>query len=152
MEEKRVSCRAIIFMEESIVSMYRENNNRHYYTFPGGGKEQGESEEECVKREVLEEFGLQIVPIKKVYTYESQRSIEHFFICNITGGKFGSGDGEEFQPNNSQGVYKPTTIELQSLASLPLMPPEIAHMLLEDYKENGKSLSDEVKYIFGEIK
>ena len=44
--QKRVSCRAIIFNNERMVSMYREKSDRVYYTFPGGGMEENETEEE----------------------------------------------------------------------------------------------------------
>ena len=107
---KRISCRAIIIENDTMVSMYRELKDRIFYTFPGGGLEENETEEECVKREVLEEFGLNVEPVKKVYTYESERSIEHFYLCNVVGGEFGKGTGEEFH-NNNNGVYKPTKIK-----------------------------------------
>jgi 8-oxo-dGTP pyrophosphatase MutT (NUDIX family) len=80
-KEKRVRARAIIFHEDKIISMYRELNDRIFYTFPGGGIEGEESVEECVKREVFEEFGIVIKPIKKVYMSENQISISHYFIC-----------------------------------------------------------------------
>ena len=66
MGEKRIRTRAIIMHDNKIVSMYREREGRVFYTFPGGGKEGNESEEECVIREVYEEFGITIKPIKKV--------------------------------------------------------------------------------------
>ncbi len=152
MEEKRVSCRAIIYVEGGIVSMYRERGERKFYTFPGGGKELNESEEECVKREVLEEFGLKVEPLKKVYVYESQRSIEHFYVCKWISGKFGSGVGEEFQADRNNGIYKPTTIEIAKIPQLPLMPPEVAENFVKDYKERGEILNDSPKYVLGEIK
>ena len=101
---KRINVRAIIIVNESIVSMYREFNNRVFYTFPGGGLDGWESEEECVKREVFEEFGLKIKPIKKVYIYENEKSTEHIYVCDIVGGEFGRGEGEEYK-NNKNGVY-----------------------------------------------
>ena len=75
---KRLRVGAIIIKDEKLVSMYRERNGRVYYTFPGGGAEEGESEQECVVREVYEEFGLIVTPVKKVYSYESEISVEYF--------------------------------------------------------------------------
>ena len=43
--KKRESCRAIIFSEDKMVVMYREKNDRVYYTFPGGGINEGEDVE-----------------------------------------------------------------------------------------------------------
>ena len=152
MEEKRVRARAIIIHEGKMVSMYRERQGRVFYTFPGGGMEGTETEEECVKREVFEEFGLTVKPIKKVYTYENKNSIEHFYIADWLSGEFGSGEGEEFEENRNNGVYIPKLIEISDIPNIPLMPPEVASAFYDDYTKNGKDLRNDVKFIVGEIK
>ena len=151
-EEKRIRARAIIIHDEKIVSMYRERSGRIFYTFPGGGMEGSESEVECVKREVMEEFGLVVEPIKKVYTYENKNSVEHFYTAKWISGEFGSGEGEEFQENRNNGIYIPRMIEISKIPNIPLMPPEVATAFYEDYMKNGKDLNSDVKFIFGEIK
>ena len=45
---KRKAVRAIVFVENKIMSMYRERDNSIYYTFPGGGQEKSE-----IKKNVL---------------------------------------------------------------------------------------------------
>lgn len=150
--EKRNRTRAIIFFEGKIVSMYREFEGRKYYTFPGGGMEEAETEDECVRREVLEEFGLTVKPIKKVYIYENDISVEHFYICEWLSGEFGSGTGEEFQPDRNRGVYKPTLISISDIPKLPLMPPEVSSVFYEDFSKNGEPLRDEVLKIVGKIR
>ncbi len=144
---KRDRARAIIYFDNKIVSMYREFNGRIFYTFPGGGKESGETYEECVVREVLEEFGLTVRPLKKVYIYENERSVEHFFICEWVAGEFGTGVGEEFQANRDRGVYKPMLLEIDKIPTLPLMPPEVASSFVSDFKANGRSLRNDVKLL-----
>ena len=150
--EKRVRARAIIIHEGKLVSMYRERQGRIFYTFPGGGMEGNESQEECVKREVIEEFGLNVELIKKVYTYENKNSIEHFYTAEWISGEFGSGEGEEFQANRNNGIYEPKLIEISEIPNLPLMPPEVAEAFYSDYMKNGINLRSDVKFIFGEIK
>jgi len=152
MGEKRIRTRAIIMHDNKIISMYREREGRVFYTFPGGGQEGNESEEECVIREVYEEFGITIKPIKKVYTYENQNSIEHFYIADWLSGEFGSGNGEEYQENRNNGIYIPKFIEISEIPNLPLMPPEVASAFYIDYMKNGKNLREDVKFIFGELK
>ncbi len=152
MEEKRIRVRAIIVSEDKLVSMYRERNGRIFYTFPGGGMEGNETEAECAVREVYEEFGINIKPIKKIYTYETQYSIEHFYLAEWISGEFGSGEGEEFQEGRNNGVYIPKLIEIKDIPNLPLMPPEIASLFYDDYMKNGKDLRSDMKFIFGEIK
>ena len=77
---KKQRARGIIFYDNKIISMYRELDNRIFYTFPGGGMEEGESETECVVREIFEEFGLAVKPLKKVYVYENVKIFYAFFI------------------------------------------------------------------------
>ena len=152
MEKKRERARAIIVRDGKFVSMYREKQGRIYYTFPGGGMEENESEEACVKREVFEEFGIIVEPIKKVYIYENKISKEHFYLAKWLSGEFGSGKGEEFQENQNNGIYIPKLIEISDIPKLPLMPPEVASTFYDDYIRNSKDLRNDVKFIYGEIK
>lgn len=145
---KRLRIGAIILQDEKLVSMYRERDGRIYYTFPGGGAEEGESEEECVIREVYEEFGINVKPIKKVYTYENDRAVEHFYVCEWIGGEFGTGQGEEYDENQPYGIYKPTLINVSDIPSLPLMPPEVAAEFYKDYISNGEYIRSDVKLLY----
>ncbi len=152
MENKRRRVRAIIIKDGKIVSMYREREDRIFYTFPGGGMEGTETEEGCVKREVMEEFGLTVKPIKKLYTYENQNSVEHFYLAEWVAGEFGTGEGEEYRPDRNNGVYIPKFIEISQIPNLPLMPPEVATAFYNDYVENGEKVRNDVKFLQGEIK
>lgn len=56
----RKACRAIIIKDGLVAAV---NSRKHgYYKFPGGGMEEGESFEDTLIRETLEETGLTIVP------------------------------------------------------------------------------------------
>ena len=143
---KRKRARAIVIYNGKLVSMYREFDDRSFYVFPGGGMEDNESEEECVIREVYEEFGITVNPIKKVYVYENERSIEYFYLCDWISGEFGTGVGEEFDVNsNKEGVYIPKLIEISDIPNLPLMPKEVASSFYEDYINNGIKIRDNIK-------
>ncbi len=148
--EKRESCRAIIFNENKMVVMYREKNDRVYYTFPGGGMNVGETKEDCVTREVLEEFGINVKPIKEVYRYENDKTIQHFFVCEWVNGNLGSGEGEEFQGDVTRGIYIPMLVEIERLSKIPLMPPEVTTQLIKDLNEFGYGLNKNIINIIGE--
>ena len=147
----RESCRAIIFHDNKLIVMYREKNDRAYFTFPGGGKEENETNEECVKRECLEEFGITVEPQKEVYTYKDEKSLQHFYLCNWVGGELGSGQGEEFAPDRNSGVYIPTMMPKEDIGKLPLMPPEIAKGIAEDLNFNVDLLKQNTKVIEGKF-
>ena len=149
---KRERSRAIIMRDGKMVAMYREKDGRVFYTFPGGGMEGDETEVECVKREAFEEFGLTVNPIKKVYDYENEISIEHFYICEWISGEVGDGAGEEYQADRNKGVYIQSLIDIKDLPNLPLMPPEVADAFYNDYMENGEIVRQDVLSIVATMK
>ena len=59
-EFERSSCGAIICKAEQYAMTYSKTYG--YYVFPGGGIDPGESEKECIIREVSEEVGLDVDP------------------------------------------------------------------------------------------
>ncbi len=129
---KRKSCRAIVFVDNKLVTMKRVKDGRLYYTFAGGGLEENESHSACVIRECEEEFGINVEPIKHLYTYENDTTIQYFYLCKYLSGEFGSGVGEEFMLDRNRGEYEPTLVALEDIESLPLMPPEIAKAVAVD--------------------
>ena len=130
--EKRESCRAIVFIDGKLVTMRRVKDGRLYYTFPGGGLEKGEDPKDCVVRECIEEFGITVEPIKRLYVYENETTKQYFYLCNYVSGEFGSGVGEEFQDDRNKGEYVPTLMSVANIYNLPLMPPEVASAVAED--------------------
>ena len=143
--KKRESCRAIIFSKNMLAVMYREKENRVYYTFPGGGMNENETMEECVKRECFEELGITISPKREIYTYENETTIQHFWLCDWISGEFSTGEGEEFELNNPKGIYIPVLVDNDRIGKIPLMPPIIATELLNDIEKFGQGLSTKIK-------
>ncbi len=56
---------------------------------PGGGLEEGETPEECCKREICEETGYLVRPVSHLLTvneyYEEYKFISHYFLCDVIG-------------------------------------------------------------------
>ena len=145
MERTRVA--GIIFIDEGIALMHRvgvikRKDIQEYYTFPGGGLEEGETLEEGTIREIKEEFGIDVKVVKKLYELESKRfnQKEYFFLCEYVSGKFGTGQGPEFSNNPKyidSGKYLPEIIKKEEIKNIPLLPPEIKDKLIMDLeKEN----------------
>lgn len=86
-ERTRVGCRALIVKDNKVLLSCEQRKN--VYMSPGGGLEEGETLEECVIRELAEETGYKVEPIKafvkvKEYAYEVLWE-NNYFICEIVG-------------------------------------------------------------------
>ncbi|SNS51604.1 8-oxo-dGTP diphosphatase [Belliella buryatensis] len=89
----QVTC-AIIFYEGKILCAQRGQNMSHAlkWEFPGGKIETGESQQECIKREIKEELNLEIEPIQLLqsnfHQYQPDKEIELIpFVCRYIKGK-----------------------------------------------------------------
>ena len=144
---KRTRVAGIIFMKDGIALMHRTNVKKRkdyqdYYTFPGGGLEEGETEEEGTIREIKEELGINVKVIKKLYEMNSEKfeQREIFYLCEYINGEFGTGDGPEFSGNpnyKESGNYIPEIISKEKIKDTLLLPLEIKEKLLEDIKRGS---------------
>ena len=141
----RTRVAAIIKMDGGYALMHRKDVKKRalseYYTFPGGGLEEGEDLEIGVKREIEEEFGIQVDIVNKLYEEESvefdQKS--YYFLCEYKSGEFGTGTGPEFSNDPKyidSGKYIPEIVKKEDLENITLVPPDIAKKFIEDVKNN----------------
>lgn len=144
MEKIRIRLAGIVPINGGFAFMHRTNVKNHpignYYTFPGGGMEENETLEEGTKREIKEEFGIEVEVKELLYKISESNKIEYFFLCKYISGKFGTGDGPEF--NNDpryydRGNYIPEIISKDDLEKIILLPENISKEFIEDVK-SGK--------------
>lgn len=85
-ERERVATRAIIIKDDKILLGYEAKPDQ--YIIPGGGLEKGETLDECVVREVKEETGLIIEPIKCYLEitelFLTIKHINYYYFVSIT--------------------------------------------------------------------
>ena len=144
MERTRVA--GIIFIDGKIALMHRKDVLKRpempeYYTIPGGGLEEGETEEEGTKREIKEEFGIEVRIVKKLYEMKSTKfnQKELYYLYEYVSGKFGTGQGPEFSNDpkyKDSGKYIPELVEKENIKNINLLPPEIKEKIITDI-ENG---------------
>lgn len=142
MERTRVA--GILFIDGKIALMHRKDVIKRpempeYYTFPGGGLEEGETAEEATIREIEEEFGIKVKVVKKLYEMESSKfnQKEIFYLCEYISGEFGTGSGPEFSGDPKyieSGKYIPELIEIEKIEEINLFPVEIKENMIKDIK------------------
>lgn len=143
----RDTCRAIIIKGDKIVLIYRERDNMKYYVFPGGGIEPNETKEECVIRELKEELGITIKPIKQVYEVKGDTFHQHIFLCEWIDGEFGTGNKEEYAVDRKGGIQVPILMDISSLKDIYLLSDKVKNMLLDDISKYGYELDNTIKII-----
>ena len=139
----RVRLAGIIPMGDGFAFMHRVGVQNHpigdYYTFPGGGQEPGKTLEEGTKREIKEEFGIDVEVEKKLYELDNGEvnKKEYFFLCKYIGGTFGTGTGPEFSGDPKyahRGKYIPEIVKREDVEKIVLLPYEIRDKFIEDIK------------------
>ena len=82
---ERVTCRGIIVNEGKLLISHETVDET--LLIPGGGLEKDETPEDCCKREIMEETGYLVEPVKHfadVHMYFGRsKFINHFFECKI---------------------------------------------------------------------
>lgn len=136
--QKRV--RAVIIKDNKILLIKRTKKDSVYWVIPGGAVEEKETNEEALKRECKEELGIDIQIKELLLEVKSQKpetkgQKEYFYLCDITNGVLGSGNGPEFQKNSLySGVYDIEWRNINDLKIIDLKPKEIRDLIYEKYK------------------
>ncbi len=135
--KKRV--RAIIITTDSILLMHRVKPDREYWVFPGGGLEETDSSpQEGLKRECMEELGVEVA-VGNLFAEERLDSpqgeqAEYFYRCRIVSGEVGTGEGPEFSRDPMKsGTYDPQWIPIRSLPGKNVQPTTVRDKLISAY-------------------
>ena len=117
-----------ILEEDKVDLMYRKKkvNGKilKYYTYPGGGLEENETLENCVKREVKEEFDIDVEVLQLLKTVEYKENITHYFACKKIKGAL-TLSGEEKQRSNKENYYEVRKVPLTEIDSIDLYEKEL---------------------------
>ena len=123
MSPLRVRLAAVIIDKNKLLLIHRKKEQREYWVFPGGGLEERESYEKGLKREVLEETGSKIKPIKLLYKLKGGeiKDFHPYYLCQLVGERKLKFTGPEKERDKDQ-VYKPEWISISKIAKMPVLP------------------------------
>jgi 8-oxo-dGTP diphosphatase len=113
---------AIIKDHQLLLIRHREHATGHsYWLFLGGGIEEGEAEEQCVKREVLEETGLEVkvgrllmdLPVENPKGYQRRKT----YFCTVLSGEAKPGHEPEEEAHEAYGIVEVKWFDLRMIES-----------------------------------
>ncbi len=121
--ELRIGSCAVIFDDRREKVLLTKRSDNGLWCVPGGQMEAGESVEECCIREVFEETGLQVRPIRLIAVYSNRDQLVVYpdgnqaqivvlsFEAEITGGELGLSE-----ETTQVGYFSP--VEMESMPML----------------------------------
>lgn len=124
---------AIIIKDNKILLMHRFMKDwGEYWVFPGGGVDEGETTEQAMVREVMEELTLTVTEYKPLFDvfnpftmggHFPPRQEYYFLVTGFEGEvKLGGSEAEEMSEDNQ---YYPTWVELAKLKEMKNLQPDV---------------------------
>ena len=121
----------LLLQDDKVALIERYRLGLHYFSFPGGHVDPGETPEQAAVRETKEELGLQVKLIKLIAQFGWQGRWQYYYLVEVTGGVFGSGTGEELHsPPAERGTYRPMWMPVAELLDQPVLPRQMARLVM----------------------
>ena len=135
----KIRAAAILIRDDNILLIHRTRHNHEFYVFPGGKKEDNESVEEAVVREVKEEASIKCEIIKLLYTlYLPDLKDKHvYYLCQYISGAPRLGNYNEMETMQKEDqTYKPVWLKIETLTKKLIYPLEIRDWVIRDHSQN----------------
>lgn len=126
----------VIIRDGKILLIHRFKNGKEYWVFPGGGVESGETLEEGLHREILEETNLKINRYTELFrNTDVRQNCCIFYYCEV-----GSGDprlvGPELKAASDDNRYLLEWIPFTDLYNITDIYPDPDMGILKELYEN----------------
>lgn len=131
----------IILIEDGKLALIeRHKKGRHYFAFPGGGVDEGETDEQAAVREAEEELGIHVEIIHKAAeVHRLNRRDQIYFRVKWVNGEFGTGTGEEYsEVDERNGTYAPVWMPLDEVLVKNVVPRGLAELVIRSVNEGWK--------------
>ncbi len=137
MKHIRNCAKALIIRDRKVLLVEKRVGDDNWFVFPGGGQDKGETLEEALQRECMEEIGTHVVlgPLRFIREYvgskhefgeshQDRHHIELLFLCDVP---------DDYQPRMGkepdQEQIRVDWIAIEDLATEPVFPRAIAKAL-----------------------
>ncbi len=126
----------IILIEgDKLALIERHRGGFHYFIFPGGGIDEGESEEQAAIREAYEELGIVVEIKQKAAELTRLSGKQVYFLVRHIEGEFGTGTGEEYgEYDPKYGTYLPLWMPIDEIKQKNVLPRELAEFVVMSHQ------------------
>ena len=137
----RIRAGIVLIQDGKVALIERHRAGLHYFVFPGGGANTGESPEQAAIREAMEELGIEVAIRQKVAEVRlGEKSKQIYFLVERAGGEFGTGAGEEYTDSDpvspEEGIYVPIWMPVAELPSHQnIYPVDVAGLVVNSIQE-----------------
>jgi ADP-ribose pyrophosphatase YjhB (NUDIX family) len=128
----------IIVINNKILLMRQIYKGEDFYNLPGGGLEENETLERACKREIKEEFNVNVKVGRLVYILDTPSRLNFVFECGHLSGKLKLGGPEKVRMN-SDDQYFVEWININKLKKINLQPEKTKQALLKYLKNKNSS-------------
>lgn len=137
------AARAIIIENNRILVMRRLKAGNQYYTLVGGGIKEGETLEQGVIREVLEETGLEVIQAQPVFVelHPEPYNEQYIFLCTVAPHAEHitvAADSEEKKladHSMQSNVHTPLWVDFGSFPHLAFRTPQLQEAIIKSIKK-----------------
>lgn len=129
----------IILKDDHMLFMHQVVNGEDFYTIPGGSWEAGETLEDTCKREVREEFNIDVEVKDLLFLVDTHTRIAFYFLCEYLSGEIELG-GPEKERMNEKEQYYVEWIDVNKVNELNIIPRKAKIALQKYLTENNKEL------------
>lgn len=130
----RKAVRAIIVRDGQMLVMHRNKFGHEYYTLLGGGVIAGESEEQALRREMIEESGFVITKGRLVFVEEAGAPYgdQYIYLCEADGAdpRLHPESEEAKIYELGQNLHTPMWIPVKDLPGLAFRSPELQQAII----------------------
>jgi 8-oxo-dGTP pyrophosphatase MutT (NUDIX family) len=131
----RKAVRAIIVKDNNILLMHRHKFGHEYYALPGGGIDIGETPEQALYREIMEEASIEIANLQLVIDEDAGPIYgqQLIYACDYVSGypKLAATSEEAQITALGQNLYLPEWFPIAQLSDINLLPGQLKTLLIE---------------------
>ena len=135
----RIRAGVVLIEDGKVALIERHRAGKHYFVFPGGGVDAGETPEQAAIREMEEETGLRVTVLRKLAEVHFGLSEQVYYLVDRLDGEFGTGTGIELTDSDpddpTEGIYIPIWMPLEELTRHDnVYPADVSALVLSAVK------------------